>query len=152
MHFNLSHSGSYAVCAVSDAPVGVDIEVRRKNTNLKVAKRFFSQAENDYIDSFETLESREDAFYRIWTLKEAFVKATGEGLSRPLNEFSFTFTPSGITIDIETEFMFESITKEDMYIGVAYHESNQRDGFSGVWNFTPLNPSLWFKEVNLNDL
>lgn len=152
LHFNLSHSGKWAVCAFSDAPVGVDVEVRRDTTNLKVAERFFSKKENEYINSFDTKEQREDAFYKIWTLKEAFIKATGEGLSRPLNEFSFTFTPSGITIDIDTEYYFESITKGELYIGVAYWKPNQRDGFTGVQNCTPENPSLWLEEVNLSDL
>ena len=63
-YFNLSHAGTCVVCAVSDRAVGIDIERPRKNA-IKVAERFFTQAECDWIGD-DSLR-----FARIWTLKEA---------------------------------------------------------------------------------
>lgn len=79
LHFNLSHSKDYAAVAVSDNEVGIDIEQKR-DVNLKIAKRFFTENECDYIKST-------DDFFRIWVLKESFIKAIGKGLACPLNSF-----------------------------------------------------------------
>jgi 4'-phosphopantetheinyl transferase len=72
IHFNISHSANYVACAIADAPVGIDIEGRRK-VNSAVAKRYFTAEE------IAGLHSDED-FFKIWTFKEAFGKCTGEGL------------------------------------------------------------------------
>ena len=85
VHFSLSHSGAWAVCAVSDHPVGVDIE-RREPGRRDIAARYFHREEVRYLDSLP-LYRREDAFYSLWVLKEAFVKATGRGLLLPLRSF-----------------------------------------------------------------
>jgi 4'-phosphopantetheinyl transferase len=76
LRFNVAHSGGMALIAVArEMEVGVDLEEIRPRKDLAgVARRVFTQAERDAIDS-------EDAFYRHWTAKEAFVKATGRGIS-----------------------------------------------------------------------
>ena len=84
--FNLSHSGEWAVCAVSRHEVGCDIE-HVKPRSLKTAKRFFTAGEYALITAQKTEEKRTEMFYRCWTLKESFVKATGVGLSLPLGSF-----------------------------------------------------------------
>ena len=85
VHFNLSHSGDYAALAFGKNELGMDIECV-KRANLKVAKRFFKQEEYDYLSGKEG-EEQADAFFRIWTGKEAVVKAAGGGLSVPLDSF-----------------------------------------------------------------
>ena len=101
--FNLSHSGDKVMCAISDCTVGCDVEAVKENT--KVAKRFFTAKEA------ELAQGNAEMFTRIWTLKESFIKATGEGLSRPLDSFEICFEEaesgilkvSGVTGDgIET--------------------------------------------------
>ena len=83
LHFSLSHSGEMAMCVISDQNVGCDIE-KIKPIDLKIAKRFFTDDEyNEIINS----DNPECAFYRLWTLKESFLKVTGEGLLLPLNSF-----------------------------------------------------------------
>lgn len=75
-HFSLSHSGDFALCALSDAPVGVDIEVvrpRKKNLPAYV----FQGA--DY-ERYLALGGDWDAFYTLWTEVESIIKYTGEGL------------------------------------------------------------------------
>lgn len=81
--FSLSHSGKYALCAVSDKEVGADIEAPRENS-LRLAKRFFTKAE---FDSLSRAADPDDEFCRLWVIKESYIKATGEGLSCPLNSF-----------------------------------------------------------------
>ncbi len=85
IHFSLSHSGTWAVCALSDCPVGVDIE-KCEPGRRDVASRFFHRDEVRYIDSLSAA-AKDSAFYSLWTLKESFVKTTGRGLDMPLRSF-----------------------------------------------------------------
>lgn len=84
-YFNLSHSGNMVLCVVSESPVGCDIE-KIETPTLKIAKRFFTENENIYLDHFEENEKAEE-FFRLWTMKEAYVKMTGEGLTCSLKDF-----------------------------------------------------------------
>lgn len=86
-HFNISHSEKWVVCATSCYPIGVDIEYI-KSINLNIARRFFSEDEYRQLDACNR-EQRLSFFYDLWTLKESYIKATGKGLSIPLNSFSF---------------------------------------------------------------
>lgn len=86
-HFNLSHAGEWVVCAVDEVPVGVDIE-KIQPIDLSIAKRFFSKLEHDDLMA-KPHQEKIDYFYVLWTLKESYVKAKGEGLSIPLHSFSF---------------------------------------------------------------
>lgn len=83
-YVNLSHSGDYAVCAVSDSEVGVDIQ-KIGAANMKLAKRFFTEEECKFI---EEAKNPDDEFCRLWTRKESLVKAAGKGLAIPLTSFS----------------------------------------------------------------
>lgn len=85
IHFSLSHSGNWAVCALSDHPVGVDIE-RCEPGRRDIASRFFHREEVRYLNTVLP-SARDDAFYKLWTLKESFVKSTGRGLDLPLRSF-----------------------------------------------------------------
>lgn len=86
VHFNISHSGQWAVCALAAVPVGVDVEHLRK-VNPSLAERFFSP---DEVASLRALpaEMQDEKFIQLWTLKESFLKAIGRGLTRSLNSFS----------------------------------------------------------------
>lgn len=86
IYFNLSHSGDYAICAISNAEVGCDIEKIDRDEE-KIAKRFFCDEEYRDIISKKSEEERKTIFYRYWTLKESFMKATGMGLKLHLNSF-----------------------------------------------------------------
>lgn len=80
LHFSISHSGEYAMVVLSDKEIGCDIQ-QIKNINLSIADRFFTAEEKKYVKCTED-------FFRIWTLKESFIKAIGKGLALPLNSFS----------------------------------------------------------------
>ena len=53
-----------------------------------VARRFFSEAENQWLDSAKTETERKDIFFTLWTLKESFLKAIGKGLTKSLSSFT----------------------------------------------------------------
>ena len=85
-HFSLSHSGNLALCAVSSEPVGCDVELPR-DYDPKIARRFFHKDECEWLFSHPQDEQC-DAFFRLWTCKESFIKALGLGLSQPLDSFA----------------------------------------------------------------
>lgn len=82
IHFSISHSGDHAVCVLNEVPVGIDIETIGKPAD-GIARRFFAHDELDYIRDTES-------FYRIWTLKESFLKVVGLGMHLPLDSFCIT--------------------------------------------------------------
>src|SRR5262249_3939596 len=94
LRFNLSHSGERALLAVSrDVQLGADIEENRPiDDHSKIAERFFSAGEKAVMRALRPDESLE-GFYRCWTCKEAYVKATGDGLARPTESFDVVFLP-----------------------------------------------------------
>lgn len=87
IHFSLSHSGDYAICSIGNRPVGNDIE-RIKAGRLKVADRFFTPEELKFMYAAQEEAEIVQRMFRIWTMKESFLKATGRGISLPLNNFS----------------------------------------------------------------
>lgn len=80
-YFNLSHSEDMVICAVSEKEVGCDIEKITK-WNEKIAKRFFTEKENEHLERCSVQEIDRE-FFRIWTMKESYIKMTGEGMKVP---------------------------------------------------------------------
>lgn len=81
IHFNVSHSDNLALYAItSDRAVGVDLEQFRLLPNLlQLSQRFFSKNEYQALNTLSSVQQH-DLFFRLWTSKEAYLKATGEGL------------------------------------------------------------------------
>jgi 4'-phosphopantetheinyl transferase len=92
--FNVSHSGGIALLAFARLrDIGVDVEQVRRDFDVEsLAQRFFSAREQAQIVALPA-EERVDAFYRCWTRKEAYIKATGDGLSLPLTQFDVNLGP-----------------------------------------------------------
>ena len=86
--FNLTHSGELALVAVAqDRNVGVDVEeIHSIHALERIAQQFFSPRENAQLLAVPKAR-RLEAFFRCWTLKEAYLKATGDGLWRPTDTF-----------------------------------------------------------------
>jgi 4'-phosphopantetheinyl transferase len=95
LEFNLSHSGDFALVAVTrKCKVGVDVERIRLNIEVEsIATRYFSQREVSELMSLPS-NQRALAFYIGWTRKEAYIKAQGLGLSLPLESFDVALTPN----------------------------------------------------------
>jgi 4'-phosphopantetheinyl transferase len=86
--FNVSHSGGIALFAFTHRrEIGVDVEQVRRDSDLEaIACRFFSAHEQEQLAALPS-EEKAEAFFRCWTRKEAYIKATGDGLSLPLSQF-----------------------------------------------------------------
>lgn len=88
-YFNISHSNDLALLAFcSSSKIGVDVEYIKRHTKYrKIAQRFFSAQENSILQNVDE-DKIAATFFRLWTRKEAFVKAVGTGLGFPLNKFT----------------------------------------------------------------
>ena len=96
VQFNLSHSAGRVVLALcSDAEVGVDVQFRDRRVDMAgLAERFFAKEEALWFASAP--ESQQlDVFYQIWSLKEAYIKAVGLGMSLSLQDFAFGINEQG---------------------------------------------------------
>ena len=106
--FNITHAGDYAVLALSKEAVGVDLERFRPLDWQRIAERFFHPEERAYLA--HSPEPEKD-FFRIWTLKESYLKAEGTGFS--VSPASFAILPSDESSAIffgETNYRFERLT------------------------------------------
>lgn len=94
LRFNLSHSHRLALLAVTtEREIGIDVEYMRPDfVTDEVAEHFFSRAE---VEQFRAVpfEAKTEAFFKCWTRKEAYIKARGEGLYCPLDQFDVSFRP-----------------------------------------------------------
>jgi 4'-phosphopantetheinyl transferase len=91
--FNLAHSAGMALYALArDQEIGVDVEHMRAMEYEQVSERFFSPHEVQALRSLPP-EARQEAFFRCWTRKEAYLKARGMGLSLALDMFDVSLAP-----------------------------------------------------------
>lgn len=88
--FSITHTRGLVACALAlRGEVGLDAECSLREHDFDaLARRYFAREEVDHLERFEGAERRR-AFYVVWTLKEAFLKARGEGITVPLDRFRF---------------------------------------------------------------
>ena len=89
IHFNISHTHSAVAAAISNKPVGIDIELIKSGSDskiLKIAKKMFLPHEFEYITENQNESAKR--FYEIWTKKEAYVKYLGTGIFSNVGEFN----------------------------------------------------------------
>ncbi|NBH24555.1 4'-phosphopantetheinyl transferase superfamily protein [Lachnospiraceae bacterium] len=133
IYYSLSHSGEYVCCALGDIPVGADIQ---KVTRCRsgIARRFFTKEDNRKLDACSGGE-REELFFRMWSIKEAYVKLTGRGLSGGL---------SGFEIDWN-----EGRVLEGEKCAAYFREQQKTEGYAFcVCTGEPLRDILW-KETGI---
>lgn len=112
--YNMSHADGIAVCLLSDRECGVDCEgVRPYRPN--VVKRSFSDSEKQLIENASE-DERNLLFFRLWTLKEAYVKAIGIGISYPMNTVEFSFSDNKITSSVKDYKFKQYILKDGKFI------------------------------------
>lgn len=125
-HFNISHSGTWILCALDDMDkIGIDIE-KIKPIDFEIAERFFSNEE--CIELFKKKDNEKLMFfYELWTLKESYIKADGRGLSIPLDSFTIKIYNDIITINTINEFntcFFKQYNNIDNNYKIAICASN----------------------------
>ncbi len=117
IHFNISHSGNWVVCAFSNLQVGVDVEKIRK-VNFEIARRFFSDEEVFRLFSLpENLQT--EYFFDLWTLKESYLKAVGTGLTKPLKSFTVKENDNEILL-------FDGGIKKDVFLKKVNADKNHK--------------------------
>ena len=112
LKFNLSHSGDYALCALTKKhSIGIDIEKIRNDDPdyyLRLATRFFSRKEFEAIDAAPE-NDRTLLFFACWTRKEAYLKRHGLGLRLPLSGFTVNVDPAESACLIDTPWRPEDL-------------------------------------------
>ena len=98
IHFNLSHAKGIAACIVSEKECGIDCEQVRK-CSQGVMRRSFTESERELVERLPE-DQRDLMFTRLWTLKESYVKAKGEGLSSAFDSLELSLIN---TIRINTD-------------------------------------------------
>jgi 4'-phosphopantetheinyl transferase len=94
LNFNVAHTAGIAAIAVGRVPrIGVDVEACDRGVPVHVARRYFSAREAAALDALPP-EARPRRFLRLWTLKEAYLKALGEGIPGGLDRVNFTLDDS----------------------------------------------------------
>ncbi len=116
LHFSLSHSGVLAVCAVSDKNVGIDVEIHRPGSE-KLLRRIGTEYENERFLSFADSEKMK-VFFRLWTMKEAFLKYEGVGLGLDMRHLECSFDPP------------YTIKKDGVLQPLCYYVTEPRAGYS----------------------
>ena len=85
-HFSISHTKNHVFCALSDRPVGLDAEEKDRKVDFRLADRILSESEKR---RFDAAADKQAALLRLWVLKEAAAKLTGEGLRGFTNSKDF---------------------------------------------------------------
>ena len=134
IYFNLSHSEDIVICAVSPQEVGCDIE-KIANANFSIAKKCFCENESEMLDSLKNPESKRELFFRLWTLKESFIKLTGMGMHMPMNSFYITFDTERIMV--HSKFGYETCFIREMDLKHICHiqetASPKMDWTTDLW-------------------
>lgn len=115
-HYNVSHSGEWVVCAIDDSPVGIDIE-KIQPIQLEIPRRFFAPEEVEFIEKALSDVRRQERFFSVWTAKESYIKAIGQGLSHSLNNFSTVREGSveGLRVFDHCQWYLNSYSLDDKY-------------------------------------
>ena len=93
-HFSISHTKHHVFCALSDRPVGLDAEEMDRKADLRLAERILSASEKRHFDA---AADKQACLLRLWVLKEAQAKLTGEGLRIYPNHTNFSLEDSRVT-------------------------------------------------------
>ncbi len=116
--FSISHSGDWVILAVSDVPLGVDLE-RRGAAKPQVVRRYFHKSEQDFFFSLPAARQAE-AFYAFWVLKESAVKARGTGMHLPFSRFAVSLDPPRLNgFSCETRLMLPGFCDPAYALGLC---------------------------------
>ena len=147
--FNLSHSGSLALYAVTlRKKIGIDIENIRDYLSVgQVAGQFFSQNEISSLEKID-IEKRSELFFQYWTRKEAFLKSTGEGISFPMDQCDVSLISGSVWSPVivqDNNKKISGLYVQDLFPGNGYAAAIAVEGCDcniSCWHFSDLCVSL----------
>ena len=118
-YFNLSHSHGRAVLALSRTPqLGVDIEFAGRERRVsRIAHRYFAEREAQGLLALSGL-AQQQRFYELWSLKEAYMKARGLGLTIPLGSFAYELSPGKLDLYEKTQARTTILRWQSWQLGV----------------------------------
>ncbi len=120
LHFNLSHKYDYTVYALTLSTVGVDLEkIGEKKGVLAIAKRFFTSHEWEYLGKLKPQDAIVE-FFRLWTAKEAYLKAIGEGIAGGLKSIDL------VTNSQPNWQIYNAFIRENYLVSIALKKSNYK--------------------------
>ncbi|MGH2542275.1 MAG: 4'-phosphopantetheinyl transferase family protein, partial [Ardenticatenaceae bacterium] len=116
LRFNLSHSNELALYAVTrERAIGVDLEFMGRDVDMEqLAAYAFSPRENAAFSQVPA-ELRREAFFACWTRKEAYIKAIGEGMARPLHDFDVSLRPGDAPCLLYVKDMPDEVARWSFY-------------------------------------
>ena len=121
LHYNISHSGKYVVCILADQEVGIDVQIHCRANYERMLRRMVPREQ--YLEILSDINV-EKKFFEQWVLREAYIKWTGEGLSRDMRTISMD-EGSHMLLDME-------------------------DGYSGaVWAMNPMEINWKYEDIRL---
>ncbi|WP_053451820.1 4'-phosphopantetheinyl transferase family protein [Exiguobacterium sp. BMC-KP] len=140
IHFNLSHSGNWIVCAVSDLPIGIDIEKIESGDN-RFIEEVLHHKEIEYLTRFEGNE-KNTKYYTLWCLKEAYGKYMGVGLNYEYQKNLFEESLQGWVLKPQ-----QSDANESLYFQV-----NRLPGDYLIAVCTPYSNLMTIKQVDHREI
>lgn len=129
LFFNLSHSENMVMCVVADKEVGCDVE-RRTEFDRALASYVMTKQELQQIYGLDSEAEQQEMFFRLWTLKESYMKATGFGIGLEPGTFGIKMEKGSISVIPpvdEREFFFKEYYADD---GYCYSCCSLSDTFS----------------------
>ena len=150
LQFNLSHSLDFAAIAITRGRrVGIDVEVMQENLDfLGIARHYFCPGEYSFVERRSPAD-RVGAFYTFWTSKEAYLKASGDGLLRPLNGFQVSLESQDMTPKLTLRGKEKkhnwSLKKLDLgprIAGAVVAEGHDWEVRAGPWSLSNFRPML----------
>ncbi|CAH9082141.1 unnamed protein product [Cuscuta epithymum] len=134
LHFNMSHTNSLVACGVTGgSPIGIDVEEKLRavrNNVLSLARRYLSGPEFEFLSSIKHSEAQHQEFIKLWTMKEAYVKALGVGFSgSPFKTFTLRFRRSSERSSLL------SLNSDYRALETALDQQEDLQKMMGYWQF-----------------
>lgn len=121
LSFSLSHSSHYAACALSDVPIGLDIQILT-GCEERLVRRFFTACEQEHVFS---AKDRDAAFTALWCRKESYLKAIGQGLRVPLDSFDVS-DANTVLVENAASYAFREYRVGDLFFCLCAPEEKVR--------------------------
>ena len=143
INFNLSHSGDYALYAITyGRQLGIDIEyIRPVDKALKIIERFFSDEEREYYEN-EPREKKIEAFFKLWCRREAYTKAIGRGFNLPASDICVSFVTG------ERRSLGDETPKS--HTDLSIYDISADPGYAAALTVSGPQPRIIYRDVGIN--